>query len=433
MTIRGEVLSPLAPSTVRWAVLEHDRFQAWCIDLGIGPETDAVLLYLTALLREQRLNGTQVRRHLRLLDVAFMLDGRPAPSRDRHLRTYLRGLHQEAALGPVEDRTPLYREDVVAMLDAIGADNRHQLRAVALLYLANATGVTANALRRLTWHDVRFRRNALEIRIHAQGNGYGPSGLMRLTRQEHPATLAAMKDHRRRTGPVPGPVFAVQDGHLPTLGVLKPVLDLLPARSGVWSWSTTKQELESDLCGRAAHLLRPRPRQLRDAALLALAFHACLESTEARALKRSSIRRVDAGLLLDIPGRPRATAIPASGRRHDACDLWQSWDAHLQQLDRSPATWAFPAIVNEVVMSTGRCMTEGQLSLTTRHWTSAAHLQGHHTFASLRIGFMRTAAREGVPEYMILSQAGLTVLKSVELHVRREHLIRHSVVNLLGL
>lgn len=34
---------------------------------------------------------------------------------------------------------------------------------------------------------------------------------------------------------------------------------------------------------------------------------------------------------------------------------------------------------------------------------------------------------------MILNQAGLAVLKSVDRHVRRDQLIRHSVVNLLGL
>jgi integrase len=433
VTLHGETMSSLAPSTIRWANSELDRFQRWCAQLEIAPETDAVLLYLTALLRNERLNGSQLRRRLRHLDVAFMLDGRPAPSRDRHLRALLRGLHQEAALGPVEDRTPLYREDVAAMLEAIRADNGPQLRAVALLYLANATGMTANALRRLSWNDVRFRRDTLDIQIHARGNGYGPSGLMRLQRDQHPATVTSLKDLRRNTGPVPGPVFAVQDRQIPTLGVLKPVLDLLPARDGVWSWSTTRHEADADLEGRAAGLRQLRPRQLRDAALLSLAFHACLESTEARALQRRHIRRVEAGLLLDIPGRSRTTAVPSTRHRHDPCEAWKSWDTHLQQLGRDSSAWAFPAIVNGVVMNTGRCMTEGQLSRTTRLWTSAAFLQGHYSFASLRIGFMRTAAREGVPEYMILNQAGLAVLKSVELHVHREHLIRHSVVNLLGL
>lgn len=433
MTRRADVVEPIAPDVVRQAAGELQRLQTFADGLGIPPGPDAILLYLTELLREQHLNGSQLRRRLRLLDTAYILEGQPAPSRDRHMRAYLRGLHQEAALGPIDDRTPLYREDLVAMLDAIGSDNLKQLRDVALLYVANATGMTANALRHLTWHDVRLRKDRVEIRVPLGARYYGPRGTLTLPLAEHDLLAASLRNLRRGTGPKPGPLFAVLDEHPPTLEVLKPVLDLLPARRGSWSWSTAEQEPEVDLADRARQLLEWRPRQRRDAALLSLAYHACLESSEATALRRRDLRSVDDGLLVYVPGRRKPTAIPATGRPYDAGRLWQSWDAHLRDLGRGPDAWAFPAIVNHVVIASGSRVSQGELTRIVQHWTSAAWLQGHHTFASLRMGFMRTAARNGVPEYMILNQAGLSMLKSVELHVRREHLIRHSVVNLLGL
>lgn len=52
--------------------------------------------------------------------------------------------------------------------------------------------------------------------------------------------------------------------------------------------------------------------------------------------------------------------------------------------------------MNEVVTGTGSRVTQNQLSQIVRHWSAAARLQGHHSFASMRIGFLRSAAREGV-------------------------------------
>lgn len=429
---RTELLRLTAADSVAAALAESDNFQAFCAAHGTETSPDSLMLYLTSLLREQHLNGARIRRRLRLLDRAFALDGLPAPSRDRHLQSFLRGLHQEAALGPVADRTPLYREDLVAMLDAIDADRTRQTRDVALLYLANATGLTAYGLRHLDWNDVRIRRDRVTVLVRPDPRRYGPAGEWTLTTASSPCATEAVRELRRQTGPQSGPVFAVVPGQVPCGGSVKPVLDLLPARQGNWSWDTAQTEPEGRLASRAARLHYPSPEQLRDRALLALAFNACLESKEAMNLRRRDVQIFRQGLLLRIPGRTRKTAVPRSGTRHDSVALWTSWAAEMNRLGLQSHDRVFPAIANGVVQR-GKGVSENHLSNLVRTWSGAAGLTGEHTFASLRMGFMRTAAREGVPEHLILQQAGLEVLKSVERHVRREHLIRHSVVNLVGL
>ena len=62
-----------------------------------------------------------------------------------------------------------------------------------------------------------------------------------------------------------------------------------------------------------------------------------------------------------------------------------------------------------------------------------ALLDGHYTYSSLRVGFIRTALRANQPAHRVAAHAHLRELSSVAVHERRENVIRRSVAGRLGL
>ena len=80
----------------------------------------------------------------------------------------------------------------------------------------------------------------------------------------------------------------------------------------------------------------------------------------------------------------------------------------------------------------------GGLDKTTLNWivhglARDARLTGEFCFMSLRSGFVRTAVRAGVPDPLILSQAGFRTMQGLLRHSRREHLVRDSIAGRVGL
>ncbi len=170
---------------------EAERYAAFRLRHGLPDTVDAVALYLTWLLDSGSPppSGARLRYRLRLLDIDAVTHGYLKPSADRHLRTYLRGLHREAALGPERNRSPLYTEDVRACLDAVAADRLQQSRDVSMLLLANATGLPVDVLRQLRWDQIRLRRRSLTVDVPLRAHGRGPTGRI-LVPARHPTSVA---------------------------------------------------------------------------------------------------------------------------------------------------------------------------------------------------------------------------------------------------
>jgi integrase len=399
-----------------------------CID-GL----DAVILYLINLVDGESLNADQVRYRLLLLDKAAARDGQPVPSRNRVVRTTMRGLYREVARSRSREPQPLYLEDVAAMLDALRAERLPQQQDVSLVLLANATGMTTRALRSLTWADVRVRREGLTLRVPPSVATYGPRGEMAVSVDQFPRTVEAVRDLRRLAGPVPGPVYAMRPGRAASAARARSVLRGAPGRGKQWTWEVATPSPEASLEQCLAVLQRPRLTQLRDAALVTLAFSGCLSSVEATRLCCGDVQVSERGLELHIAGRQRPTGVPYSRGRHCPVGYWTAWLAALDEHGRaSPKAPAFPGVRGEVV--TGSSGLEAvELIRIVKRRAVAAGLQGEFSFTSLRIGFIRTAARAGVPAPLILQQAGLRTMRGLLLHVRRERLLSDSVAGRVGL
>jgi hypothetical protein len=186
------------------------------------------------------------------------------------------------------------------------------------------------------------------------------------------------------------------------------------------------------LSTRLDELRQPRPWQLRDRALLLLGFFGCLTSAEASSLLAAHVVVREEGLLLSVPGRRHQVALPA--RTDAACPLsaWRAWQGALRADNGADSDRpAFPD------MPTGRdwtrCAGPSALSHVVKEHCARASLYGSYSFTSLRIGFIRTAARAGVPIHLVYGQAGVSSLGSVELHYRRERLLQHNLIDHVGL
>jgi hypothetical protein len=433
-TPRGQALATVAGTDrrLREAAAEGLRYDAFRAVHALADDHDAVMLYLTDLLDRRSLSGNALRVRLRHLDTCWGLQGRPAPSRDRTVRAFVRALHQEAALGPVIERQPLYLEHVLAIVDAIAADHVQQSLDVALLYLANATCLSTVALTQLSWGEVRFYRNRVVITVVPRGRPSGLHGKFSVTATEHPRTVEALREARHQVGPMQGPVFAHCPDVPPRRGTVQPVLERLPSRRGPWSWTKIASLPEAALADDVQYLSLPTPRQLRDTALVLLAFTAALDSGDARHLRLADVTVDERGLTLNIAARRGTTGIPPARHAH-ACPVqaWSAWASAYRALGFDDNSPAFPRVMPHIQPGEGLSLTSMTRVVTDR--AAQARLDGTYNFTSLRMGFLRSALRQGVTDTLILKQAGLVRPHSLEVHRRREQLISHNVVALLGL
>jgi integrase len=414
---------------------EHAAYEQFCAERRVSPSPEAVTLYLTHLLDTGTAHGRGLRYRLQLLDLHARLSGAPVPSADRDLRRYLRGLHREASLAtPEKGVDPLHAETLCAALDAVVRPLPQQVRDVALLLLADASGLPDAVLVALRWDQIRFRPSAVVVTVPgtpARGRrGWSP---LTVPANDGPTCpRRALLAWRHAAGPAQQPVFGI-DGAAALMDNARAVLRLLgpPPRPADIGRPRTHPEQLTDL---AHGLLAPRPRAVRDTALLLIAWTAALGTDDARKLRQCDVRREARGLLLRVPGRAQPwTAVPASrGTAPCPASAWDRWRDLLSDQgladDRLPA---FTQIAGTVVKP-GRIGEQG-LNQLVQQDCARAGLRGEYSFTSLRSGFIRTAVRSGAPEHVVARQAGLAALHSVGTHARREMLVRENVARLVGL
>lgn len=432
----------LADALARWQAragrdgschAEQARFLSFCAHYGLPATPEAVALYLVHLLDSRSRSMAALRYRLRLLDLAAGLAGQPLPSRDTGLRLFLRGLRRTLATGLEHNRTPLYLEDIDSLLHAVDRDRTHQLRDIALVLLADATTLPADVLRQLSWHQLRLRRAELVVTLPEQWRARGPRGRLTVAARTGPTCpVEAIRDWSRHVGPANGYAFTTRAGRPPGMRRVAQLLAPLPSRGPLWRRGIIPAG-DDLLLPYVQALASPRPRELRDRAAILLSFTACLTAEQARQLRVGDVSKVPEGLLLRVPGRSRAVGVPR-GRLAHRCPVtaWTAWREALaaQGLDHDDQP-AFPQVQQQEISS--RPLDGYGPTWLVKQRCEQAALYGDYGFTSLRIGFIRTAARAGVPEQVILRQAGLSRLDSVLLHVRRERLISHSIAGQVGL
>lgn len=396
-----------------------------------GPE--AVALYLTNLVDAASLSARQVRYRLRLLDRAAEPSGQPLPSSERVVAMTLRSIRRALPPATPGETQPLYLEDITAMLDALRADRLPQKQDMALVLLANATGMTASSLRRLTWTHMRLGRDAVTVRVPPNSHSQGPTGAVTIESADFPRTVEALRELRRAAAPGTGRVFRGEARGAAEEAPTGPVLATAPGRGGSWTQSLLTAAPEPTLEPWLDILGQPRLSQLRDAALVSLAFTACLSSTEATRLTCGDIHTSAHGLRLNVPGRRGPTGVPYSRGRHCPVGYWLSWFAALERRGSADAAApAFPAVHGHTIARKNG-LDDLNMTHIVRKLCQEARLEGDFSFTSLRVGFVRTAIRAAVPEPLILQQAGLRTMTGLQTHVRREQLIADSVAGRLGL
>jgi integrase len=429
---RREAFARALPAErLRRAAAENDALEEFVRRHGLPRTADAVAVYLTSLIDAGADHGRGLRHRLALLDLHARACGRQAPSDDRDLRRYLRGLHRHAALEHAERGVdPLRRELLAAVVDAAARPTPSQLRDAALLLVADGAGLPAQVLHGLRWEHARFGPGSVEIALPwTPRYGRWPSPVRLDDAPGRPSARDALLAWRRCVGPANGPMWS--PGPRPRdRSKMRPVLALLgpPATRG------RREPLPPPVIGAMVdRVLAARARALRDAALLLVAYGAALGTDDARRLRQGDVRSDGRGLVVHVAGRRAPTAIR---RRTDdgpcAATAWDAWREALAGAGaQDPALPAFTQIRGAAV--TRLPMDKQGLNLVVAQRCEQASLDGDYAFTSLRAGFLRTAARAGVPAHVVAGHAGLAALRSVEVHARRENLVRTSAAGRVGL
>ena len=331
-------LSPGRREKVRAAVEEFDEF---CQALDLRRSTDAILLHLTAL-QAAGLSGRSLQNRLELLSTAAALEGLKRWSGYPDVERLLAGLQAESPLGGSQRSAPLYVELVHAMVDATVALTYRQHRDIAVVSVAFETGIPAVTLRSLRWRNVRFTPTSvvLEVPDHGKrGRRRDPHVALTYSSGEVGGAWELRRLRQAtglRTDLVFGSVWDKEDQR----GVDAALSGMRQLRRG----SPRPRDRNDTRAIRRlmVELGQPGPQQLRDRALLLLAFHAALRGKEALTLRRSEVMRVNEGLILDIPGRADAVRVRAAGGAYCPAAAWVAWAESLDGPTAPAATaWAF--------------------------------------------------------------------------------------------
>ena len=402
------------------------RYRAFCHRLGVSPEAGtARVLYLTWLVDAERRTGKQIHRLLTDLDVAAQLEGWQRWRESAEVVAFLPGLFREHGLGPSGERAdPLYRELVAALVDAVMAPSLPQLRDQAAVLLVHGTPLVRADLPHLLWGHIHLRRDSVNV--------VAPPPARIAPRHWADVTVAARR----------GPLCVVaalrrlrERGATPNDQVFPPRGDAPKTRYNRRAATAVTQL--STRAGDLANLVRElgeSPLQLRDRAILLVAYGAALGDQDTMDLRQRDVTVSSEGLVIDVPDRSGPTRIPADpGMPNDAVAAWKSWASILREQGRErPDERAFLCIWNRTI--SGRPISsEGLNEVVHRAVNAAGFTTGHYAYTSLRWGLIRTAFRADEPLHLVAQHVGMKSLSRIARHHRREHIIRRSVAGQLGL
>lgn len=418
------VLQHLSPGRRTAAEREQGRFETFCHELQLTPDREAVTLYLTDLMRRENTPAASLRYRLGLLDVMARADGSLPWSADAQVRLFVRGLHTRARESPQERRVPpLYTETVRALIDAIDLPTYPQIRHAALICLAHHAHLRVCELHTLRWDDVRIRRRQITLRIRPHRGTRGLQVTVAATgaRTCPAAALQRLYDAR------PEATGLVFDRHGTTMYRTL-------ATIGYSEGWTHRALLSSDELDAAyERLMEPTARQGRDRSIVLLAAAAHLTTGEVMSLRTDDVHNHANGVVLTVPGRRHTVGVPRQlDRRYCPVAAWERWCHIRVNAGHEPMEFAFVQVEGEHRLLADP-MTRPSLNGMVHRAAKAAGLDGIWGFRSLRIGAIRTAARNGTATHIIATRAGLESLRSVERHQDREALLANNVAAHLGL
>lgn len=418
------VLRHLSPGRRAAAEREQGRFETFCDEHDLAHDREALTLYLTDLMRCGDTPAASLRYRLGLLDVMARADGAPPWSADAQVRLFVRGLHARADKNPQERPVPpLYAETVHALIDGIGLPTAQQIRHAALICLAHHARLRVCELHTLRWEDVRIRRDEINLRIRPHRGTRSLRVTVRATggRTCPAAALQRLYDVR------PEATGLVFDRHGTTM---YRSLDTIGYSKG---WTGRALLSADELDAAYERVMDPTPRQCRDRSIVSLAAAAHLTTGEVMTLRTHDISSQAQGLLVTIRGRRNPVGLPHQpDPRYCPVTAWERWCDVRAAVDQNAVEFAFVQVDGEHRLLADP-MTRRSLNGMVHRAAKAAGLDGMWGFASLRVGAIRTAARNGTATHVIASQAGLESLRSVERHQEREGLLTDNVAACLGL
>ena len=417
----------ISPRRLTEADRETTALAAFCRRLGLAPTAEVVTLYLTWLLEHNSLSGSALRQRLQRLDLDAKRQGQPAWSSQPQVQRYLRGLHTVAPLATKPRADPLYPELLHAVIDATMSSTFDQLRAMALVLLANQTQLSARALAKLRWQDLHFHPGALTVQLPDPAPARrSPNNIFTVATTGSPScTVSALWQLRRFTPAAQPLVFGSARGPWDHNRIGRELAALQ---------RSPRRRLNATQLGQLLdRQSRPHPQQLRDRCLLLLGSAVALHTYEAVGLRQGdfifSRGRLHLRLITRRGWFSLALSTPPA---YCVLSAWRSWQHELRRQGHDdPLAPAFPQVSGAKIW--GLPMSTARLNLIIQHRCGQAQLTGRYTFTSLRSGHIRSAIRDGTPTHTVAASAGLTALHSVARHQEREFVPHQNIAARLGL
>ena len=401
---------------------EQVAFETFCAASDLPPESStAVVLYLTMQMSKGQ-SGQRVRSRLGHLDAFRRSAGRSPWSADPVVLDLMAGVYRRARLPTPSVPDPLFLENVRSLIDVIDRPTAAQVRDKALLVVRHSSGLDVQQLHELGWANVRIKPSTVLIDLKL---ARGVSRVLTLPSTGDAACpVDALRDlHRIQVDPL-GPLF----GRLHVVHLRR---ILHGRRSPPSGGGPVGDRAREELAGAIQDVMRPRPRQLRNRALLLLTFSAYLRSGEVCSLRRDDLNLQDEGLVVSVPGRQgRILGFrPHSDRRYCPVQAWRAWS-------EVPAVTtilqpAFPELLGQTPQK--GAVGPDALSRLLAKAVREAGLSGRYNFDSLRIGAIRSAFRSGAPLHVVAREAGLRDMATIVRHMQRQELLTSNVAAELGL
>ncbi|MDO7868170.1 hypothetical protein [Nocardioides jiangxiensis] len=402
----GDLVSPERADRAHVEAAAYTAFQS---RFNLDDSAEAVVLYLAGL-HTGDLPSRTIRDRLTYIDLDRRLRGLRPWNQDPDVKVFLKGLFSERPVGDGKTHyAPLYLELTHALVDAARTPSDDQRRGEAALMLRTRLKMTNIAICRLKWSDVWLGKDRVEItETRRMGVGEARRITHRLNSERGSATC---------------PVAMIRV--LRSVGGGEYVLGI---------------DGRQYVANRLARLLAqpdpsaPYPAQIRDPALMLMAYGAGMRTAEASTLRQRDVERHDKGLVISIDGRKRLTFLPsAPDPAYDPALAWEDWLDVLEERGlRAPDGLAFMPSNHAVVYP--KPLRSNALNRIVHDRTEEAGLDGRYVFISLRAGMIRTALRNDAKSYAIASHADLVTLGAVARHERRENLLGDgNVAGRLGL